>query len=77
MKINIDIGNINILLQYIDQQYIDLYPCPGRPVAFHDQREWSKFSRPMNSWRGSGHIFLPNLHNLRIYKFYFLILDLT
>ena len=25
-NIDIDIGNINILLQYIDQQYIDLYP---------------------------------------------------
>ena len=26
-NIDIDIGNINILLQYIAQQYIDLYPC--------------------------------------------------
>ena len=28
-NIGIDIGNINILLQYIAQQYIDLYPCPA------------------------------------------------
>ena len=28
-KLNIDIGNINILLKYIAQQYIYSYPCKG------------------------------------------------
>ena len=27
LNIDIDIGSINVLLQYIVQQYIDLYPC--------------------------------------------------
>ena len=30
MKTNIDIVKLNILLQYVAQQYIDLYPCSWR-----------------------------------------------
>ena len=37
IDIDIDIANINILLQYIAQQYIDLYPC-------------SSVCQPMTKW---------------------------
>ena len=34
INIDIDIGNINILLQYIAQQYIDLYPWTNGVLFF-------------------------------------------
>ena len=54
-KVNIDIGNINILLQYIAQQYIDLYPC--LPLSSFQNYIGYFWYRPLSNYRASYYPF--------------------
>ena len=69
-NIDIDIGNINILLHYIAQQYIDLYPWPKMEFLLGHKIEFENLNRDSSDCKvslTSRQLRIRNVNNTRFY----------